>query len=291
MCFDTMNFRRHRCIGKILLCMLLCSVMLFTACEHAWRIAANPNPYPVQTPEITPEPGSTQELIQPTGTQTPEPTAEDTQIPDTEPPVTGTPADNTETPAPSDSTAPTQTPAPSESSTPNESSTPTATPKPTATPAPTATPTPTPAPTPTPKPADIPPFSSPTINGHGTITNSIFSTGRVTMVNVWATTCGPCIQELPHIQQLANNYSSRGLKVITVLGDSEQPGMIQQGLNILSSIGVNLPVMRNNASVAAAFPAGAYPTTYFIDSNGNILRVEVQSHTYEEWCAIVNGLL
>ena len=111
------------------------------------------------------------------------------------------------------------------------------------------------------------------------------------MVNVWATTCGPCIQEMPHIQQLANNYSGRGLNVISVLGDSETPGCIQTGLNIINGIGFNLPVLRNNASVRAAFPAGAYPMAYFIDSNGNILKVESRSHTYDEWVSIVNSLL
>ena len=103
------------------------------------------------------------------------------------------------------------------------------------------------------------------------------------MVNVWATTCGPCIQEMPHIQQLANNYAGRGLKVVTVLGDSE---------TIIGGIqGFNLPVLRNNSSVAAAFPAGAYPTTYFIDSNGNILKVVTTSSSYDKWCSIIDNLL
>ena len=46
------------------------------------------------------------------------------------------------------------------------------------------------------------------------------------MVNVWATTCGPCIQEMPHIQQLANNYAGRGLKVATVLAIPKPPGVL-----------------------------------------------------------------
>ena len=49
--------------------------------------------------------------------------------------------------------------------------------------------------------------------------------------------------------------------------------------------------MRNNSSVAAAFPAGAYPTTYFIDSNGNILKVVTTSNSYDKWCSIIDNLL
>lgn len=158
---------------------------------------------------------------------------------------------------------------------------------------PTAKPTekPTPKPTATPKP-DIPAFSTKAINNGSTYDNSMFSKAKVTMVNVWATTCGPCIQEMPHIQQLANNYAGRGLKVVTVLGDSETPGCINTALAIIGGIqGFNLPVLRNNSSVAAAFPAGAYPTTYFIDSNGNILKVVTTSNSYDKWCSIIDNLL
>ena len=120
----------------------------------------------------------------------------------------------------------------------------------------------------------------------------MFSKAKVTMVNVWATTCGPCIQEMPHIQQLANNYAGRGLKVVTVLGDSEIPGCINTALAIIGGIqGFNLPVLRNNSSVAAAFPAGTYPTTYFIDSNGNILKVVTTKNSYDQWCSIIDNLL
>ena len=150
---------------------------------------------------------------------------------------------------------------------------------------------PTPKPTATPKP-DIPAFSTKAINNGSTYDNSMFSKAKVTMVNVWATTCGPCIQEMPHIQQLANNYAGRGLKVVTVLGDSETPGCINTALAIIGGIqGFNLPVLRNNSSVAAAFPAGAYPTTYFIDSNGNILKVVTTLNSYDKWCSIIDNLL
>ena len=140
--------------------------------------------------------------------------------------------------------------------------------------------------------ADSPAFSTKAINNGSTYDNSRFSKAKVTMVNVWATTCGPCIQEMPHIQQLANNYAGRGLKVVTVLGDSETPGCINTALAIIGGIqGFNLPVLRNNSSVAAAFPAGAYPTTYFIDSNGNILKVVTTSNSYDKWCSIIDNLL
>ena len=112
------------------------------------------------------------------------------------------------------------------------------------------------------------------------------------MVNVWATTCGPCIQEMPHIQLLAQNYANKGFKVLSVLGDSETPGCIQTALGILNNPNINFtqPVVRNHNGIPQAFPAGAYPTTYFIDSSGNVLKVVTASHTYEEWVSILGEL-
>ena len=130
------------------------------------------------------------------------------------------------------------------------------------------------------------------INGdHATYDNSMFAGAELTMINIWATNCGPCIQELPHIQNLAEAYESRGVQIVTALGDSEQSGMINYALSIINGLGFNLPVLRNTASFSAQFPAAAYPTTYFVDRNGNIVRVVTRSHKYSEWCAILDELL
>lgn len=235
------------------ICVLTALMLLLSGCAHPWRIASNPNP-------ATPMPDN--------GTDAPSTDVITSGEPDTAAPTDGITAEPaTDSPSGSPTDKPTE--------------------KPTAKP----TEKPTPKPTATPKP-DIPAFSTKAINNGNTYDNSMFSKAKVTMVNVWATTCSPCIQEMPHIQQLANNYAGRGLKVVTVLGDSEIPGCINSALVTIGGIqGFNLPVLRNNSSVAAAFPAGAYPTTYFIDSNGNILKVVTTSNSYDKWCSIIDNLL
>ena len=110
------------------------------------------------------------------------------------------------------------------------------------------------------------------------------------MVNVWSTTCGPCIQELPEIERLANDFRAKGFKVLSVLGDSEVPGSIQTGISIINGRGFTQPVIRNNGGVPQAFPAGAFPTTYFINSYGQILRVVTASNSYEDWVVVLNEL-
>ena len=263
------------------ICFILAALMLTAGCGHPWRIARNPNP-------TTPDP------FVDASTPSPEPTTDEPSDEPTDEP-TNTPDNGINAESPSPAPTPDGEPTPTEIQ-PEPSDTPT--PAPTAAP----TPTPTPAPTPTPKPTNTPAptatpvpsnyFTTVAINGdHATYDNSMFASAELTMINIWATNCGPCIQELPHIQNLAEAYESRGVQIVTALGDSEQSGMINYALNIINGLGFNLPVLRNTASFGAQFPAAAYPTTYFVDRNGNIVRVVTTSNSYSEWCAILDELL
>ena len=268
-------------INLSVICFILAALMLTAGCGHPWRIARNPNP-------TTPDP------FVDASTPSPEPTTDEPSDEPTDEP-TNTPDNGINAESPSPAPTPDGEPTPTEIQ-PEPSDTPT--PAPTAAP----TPTPTPAPTPTPKPTNTPAptatpvpsnyFTTVAINGdHATYDNSMFAGAELTMINIWATNCGPCIQELPHIQNLAEAYESRGVQIVTALGDSEQSGMINYALNIINGLGFNLPVLRNTASFSAQFPAAAYPTTYFVDRNGNIVRVVTRSYDYIKWCAILDELL
>lgn len=267
------------------ICFILAALMLTAGCGHPWRIARNPNP-------TTPDPfvdASTPSPEPTTAEPSDEPTDEPTNTPDNginaespspAPTPDGEPTPTEIQPEPSDTPSPAPTPTPTAATTPTPSPAPTPTPKPTNTPAPTATPVPSNY------------FTTVAINGdHATYDNSMFAGAELTMINIWATNCGPCIQELPHIQNLAEAYESRGVQIVTALGDSEQSGMINYALSIINGLGFNLPVLRNTASFSAQFPAAAYPTTYFVDRNGNIVRVVTTSNSYSEWCAILDELL
>lgn len=295
------------------ICFILAALMLTAGCGHPWRIARNPNPTtpdpfvdastpssepttdepsdePTDEPTNTPDNGTNAESPSPAPTPDGEPTPTEIQPEPSETPTENPNENQTETPTdvkPTDNPNVSDTPSPAPTPTPTAATTPTPSPAPTPTPKPTNTP----APTATPVPSNY--FTTVAINGdHATYDNSMFAGAELTMINIWATTCGPCIQELPLIQNLAEAYESRGVQIVTALGDSEQSGAIGKALKYINGIGFNLPVLRNTASFSAQFPTGgAYPTTYFVDRNGNIVRVVTRSHKYSEWCAILDELL
>jgi thiol-disulfide isomerase/thioredoxin len=45
---------------------------------------------------------------------------------------------------------------------------------------------------------------------------STFETGKVYVIEFWATTCGPCIQSIPHLAELQTKYGDRGMQIISV---------------------------------------------------------------------------
>ena len=163
-------------------------------------------------------------------------------------------------------------------------STPTATPKLTA--------KPTSEPTPDSEP-DITAFKTNDLNGN-TYTNSMFARSGLTMINVWATWCDPCIKELPDLQRVSDNYSGR-MQLFGALYDSSTSGACESALTILEGLNISYPVLKCNSQLKKAMldPYGInkMPTTLFIDSNGNVVDIVSGSHSFSEWCSIIDRLL
>ncbi len=298
---------------KKLLCAILALLMAAMLCAcYPLRVAKNPNAgeqsanaselpdetEPAETEPAETEPAETEEVTE-APTEAANETEEVTEAPteaateganDTDEPTEGATQKPTEAAG-----TPTPKPTGTESATPTPKATPTPTPKPTATPTPKPTATPTAAPTATPKPqSDFADFSSQSINGYPAFSNATFGNSGLTMVNFWATWCGPCIEELPYLQRLSGAYAGR-LQIITVLFDSQTDGAVDTALGIINGMGFTLPVIRCNSSLKKAFTAhdslAALPTTFFVDRNGHIVSIVKGGHNYEQWCAVINNLL
>ncbi|MBO0840497.1 MAG: TlpA family protein disulfide reductase [Sciscionella sp.] len=88
--------------------------------------------------------------------------------------------------------------------------------------------------------------------------------GRPTLVNLWASWCVPCRDELPLLAKYADEHASIDVLEVEV---RDQP---VDGLEFLTSIGVHLPsVYDADGSVAAALRApSTLPASYVLDGNG-----------------------
>ncbi len=94
------------------------------------------------------------------------------------------------------------------------------------------------------------------------------SKGRVTLVNLWATWCPPCVAEMPSLQKLYDHY---GDKVDFYFVSSETPEKLE---NFLQKKGYELPVYIESKSPPEILQSRSIPTTYLISKDGKIVISE-----------------
>ncbi len=103
-----------------------------------------------------------------------------------------------------------------------------------------------------------------------TVDQTIFEDYDITMVNVWATWCGPCVNEMPDIARLHSEMLPENANLITILTDV--PDGLEAASEILASSNGQFPVLLANESLTGFLSTvSAIPTTVMVDSNGNIV--------------------
>jgi peroxiredoxin len=101
-------------------------------------------------------------------------------------------------------------------------------------------------------------------------------TGKLLLVNFWATWCAPCIEEFPELQKMVRMYAKRKLDIVTVsLNSPDEKGFVLDFLQKQHAINRNLQFSGNDsADAVAAFGPdwkGGLPYTVLIDTRGNVL--------------------
>ena len=109
------------------------------------------------------------------------------------------------------------------------------------------------------------------LEGNPVNCGDVFSESKVTMINVWATWCGPCKGELPELAEMAKDFEAQGCRIIGVCMDAEDEQMAELASSILAEAGVEYLNLMVSENVSAAFPITAYPTSFFVDSEGKLL--------------------
>ena len=129
------------------------------------------------------------------------------------------------------------------------------------------------------------------------IDNTVYEANDLTLVNVWATWCGPCVKEIPDLQKL--HEEDNGFGVVGILYDafdSKTNGLSQEAMElareIMEKTGAKYPmVIPNSELIENNFQGAAslFPMSFLVDSQGTIVKGPLGgAHSYEDWLQILN---
>lgn len=114
-------------------------------------------------------------------------------------------------------------------------------------------------------------FTAKDLDGNPISSEDLFAQNEITMVNIWATWCGPCIGELAELQKIHSSLQEKGCGVVGLLADNKP----DEARRLIADNGVAYPVILAPDNLNDIFPMDAYPTTYFVNRKGEILSAPV----------------
>lgn len=128
------------------------------------------------------------------------------------------------------------------------------------------------------------------------VTQDVFKENDLTLVNLLSSTCNPCMEELPHLAELSNEYKDKKVGVLGVNIDMDSKGNPDEDskkalLKILSKKKNNMKVIFMDQNLVSKLmkKTEAIPYTFFVDKNGNIVGEEyLGDRSKEDWAKIID---
>ncbi len=117
--------------------------------------------------------------------------------------------------------------------------------------------------------------------------------GKVVIVDIWGTWCGPCVSEIPSFIKLQQAYGSQGLQIIGLNHEEGTPEEARQTvLDFVAEHQINYPCALVTDEIMAQVPDfDGFPTTIFLDRNGQVQAKAVGARHYEALEKMVTALL
>lgn len=138
-------------------------------------------------------------------------------------------------------------------------------------------------------------FEAETIDGKP-LTSDCFAQSKLTMINVWATYCNPCLSEMPDLGEIAASYDTEEFQLIGIISDvSVESGEedIENAKELITQTKADYPHLLLNESLYSNLVGAvdSVPTTFFVNRKGEILGYIIGANSKETWEEVINELL
>lgn len=131
------------------------------------------------------------------------------------------------------------------------------------------------------------------------VNEGIFQGKKLTMINVWATFCGPCLNEMPALGKLAKAYGDE-FQIVGIVSDTVDmnarpiASQVQKAKALAKQTGADYLHLVPSKDLMEIHVGAvqAVPETVFLDENGRqVGEAYVGSHSEAEWASIIEDLL
>lgn len=124
-------------------------------------------------------------------------------------------------------------------------------------------------------------FTMADINGHEVNVADEFARHKVTIIDFWASWCGPCVQEMPNLVRIYGKYKDKGLGIVGVSLDEDKA----QWTEAVSSMGMTWTQLSDlqgwDNSAARMYGIRAIPFTVLVDSTGRVVDAGLRGERLE----------
>ena len=118
----------------------------------------------------------------------------------------------------------------------------------------------------------VPTFALRDLDGRRITDGSL--SGRVTLIDFWATWCRPCVAAIPHLETLHRELGPRGLTLLSV---NTEPDNIEGVRAFAHERGLTFPIYVDGGPMQAQFRVQTYPTLLIVDGSRTVRHVHIGS--------------
>ena len=138
-------------------------------------------------------------------------------------------------------------------------------------------------------------FETTDLDGNAVTAEELFSQHKLTMINLWGTYCGPCIGEMPDLEILSQRLAEKDCAIVGVVVDVaglEDTARLETAREIIADTGVTYLNLFPWYTLMEDFPAQFIPTSYFVNSEGQIVgEAAIGARGVDDYEALIDELL
>lgn len=134
-------------------------------------------------------------------------------------------------------------------------------------------------------------FETTDTEGNPVKSEELFGSHEITMVNIWASWCGYCIDEMEELEAINGRLAEKDCAVVGLLTDGSEEEAFASGKETLRVKGVTYTNILPPENLDDLFYIEAYPTTYFVNREGIVIGTPIVGARIDQYEPMIEALL